>query len=277
MFLKRSIISAAVSVSKNLRNKSISLRAFASSSNLKVHSEAKSVATSELLQSLKSEYEAQKELIKEEAEELEPKQVLENFSTFLKENNWTVEHSENSTLVTLKRRDESLQADISLKFDAVEIFNELYDESITEEEEYDHIEENAQENNENGIKNELGNEIDEEMQIVALPFTVEVRRDSITDKALLFDCVLEGDEAENNIVIENVSVLPTDPAVNPQTSFTAPNFSNLDESLQENFEGFVNELVASEELMGFIKGYSVASEAGMYQKWLKNVRSILKH
>lgn len=273
MFLKRSIISAAVSVSKNLRTKSTVLRAFASSANLKSHSEAKSVATSELLQSLKKEYDTQKELIKEQGEELEPKQVLETFSAFLNENKWTLEHSENSTLVTLKRRDETLQADISLKFDVVEIFNELYNENV--EEEFDPME--AEEQEENGIKDELGNEIDEEVQFVALPFSVEIRRDSIVDKSLLFDCVLEGDEGENNIVIENVSVLPTDPAVNPQTTFTAPNFAQLDENLQENFEAFVNELIASEELMGFMKNYSVASEAGMYQKWLNNARSIIKN
>ena len=275
MFLKRSIknvISIVATKSKN--NNLLVSRAFASTSNLKNSGKSSSSVTSELLRNLKNEYEAQKEMIQEQAEELEPKKVLEGFSGFLKENNWTVEHVENSTLVTLKRRDEALQADVAIKFDLVEVFNELYEEEVEE------FEEDSEEttNEQSGIKNEYENneEIDEEMQFVALPFSLEIKRDSIPEKVLLFDCVLEGDESENGIIIENVAVMPVDTSKLSST-YTSPSYSQLDESLQESFEGFVDDLISSEELMGFVKNYSVASEAGMYQNWLKDVRSILKN
>lgn len=252
-------------INKCNKNSNFGLRSFAFSS-LKHSTENTGSITTELVRNLKSEYEAQKEMIKEQAEELEPKKVLESFSSFLKENNWTLEHSEDSTLVTLKRRDESLQADVLVKFDVAEIFNELYEENV-EEEEFEPSETEA---------NEIENSVDEEMQFVTLPFSLEIKRDSITDKHLLFDCVLEGDESENGIIIENVSVIPSD-STKLDASYSAPNYSQLDESLQENFEEFVDNLIGSEELMGFVKNYSVASEAGLYQKWLKDVRSILKN
>lgn len=253
-------------INKCNKNSNFGLRSFASSS-LKHSTENNGSITTELVRNLKSEYEAQKEMIKDQAEELEPKKVLENFSSFLKENKWTLEHSEDSTLVTLKRRDESLQADVLVKFDVAEIFNELYEDNVEGEEEFESSEAEA---------SEIENSVDEEIQFVTLPFSLEIKRDSITDKHLLFDCVLEGDESENGIIIENVAVIPSD-STKLDTSYSAPNYSQLDESLQENFEKFVDNLIGSEELMGFVKNYSVASEAGLYEKWLKDVRSILKN
>lgn len=273
--LTKSIVSVSKTVATSVVSKcknNFGLRAFASSSSsLKSstdNSTNASSVTSKLLRNLKSEYEAQKEMIKEQAEELEPKKVLENFSNFLKENNWTVEHAEDSTLVTLKRRDESLQADVLVKFDLYEVFNELFEDNVEEEFDSDETTENDE--------IESSEEVDEEVQFVTLPFSLEIKRDSIPDKTLLFDCVLEGDESENGIIIENVSVMPAEGS-KADSSYSAPNYSQLDESLQENFEEFINNLVASEELMGFIKNYSLASEAGLYQKWLKDVRSILKN
>ena len=273
--LTKSIVSVSKTVATSVVCKcknNFGLRAFASSSsslkNSTDNSTGASSVTSKLLRNLKSEYEAQKEMIKEQAEELEPKKVLENFSNFLKENNWTVEHAENSTLVTLKRRDESLQADVLVKFDLYEVFNELFEDNVEEEFDSDETTENDE--------IESSEEVDEEVQFVTLPFSLEIKRDSIPDKTLLFDCVLEGDESENEIIIENVSVMPAEGS-KAGSSYSAPNYSQLDESLQENFEEFINNLVASEELMGFIKNYSLASEAGLYQKWLKDVRSILKN
>lgn len=264
---------AVTSIVVNKCNKSIGIRAFASSSSLKNSADkvnSTTSVTSQLLRNLKSEYEAQKEMVKEQAEELEPRKVLENFSNFFKENNWSIEHAEDSTLVILKRRDELLQADVLLKFDLVEVFNELYEDNV--EEEFD-SEETVEESE---SSTEIENRVDEEMQFVTLPFSLEIKRDSIPEKTLLFDCVLEGDESENGIIIENVAVMPTDTS-KLDKSYSAPNYSQLDETLQENFEEFVDSLVASDELMGFVKNYSVASEAGLYQKWLKDVRSILKN
>jgi hypothetical protein len=264
---------AVTSIVVNKCNKTIGIRAFASSSSLKNSADKVSSTTSvtsQLLRNLKSEYEAQKEMVKEQAEELEPRKVLENFSNFFKENNWSIEHAEDSTLVTLKRRDELLQADVLLKFDLVEVFNELYEDNV--EEEFD-SEETVEESE---SSTEIENRVDEEMQFVTLPFSLEIKRDSIPEKTLLFDCVLEGDESENGIIIENVAVMSTDTS-KLDKSYSAPNYSQLDETLQENFEEFVDSLVASDELMGFVKNYSVASEAGLYQKWLKDVRSILKN
>jgi hypothetical protein len=264
---------AVTSIVVNKCNKSIGIRAFASSSSLKNSADkvnSTTSVTSKLLRNLKSEYEAQKEMVKEQAEELEPRKVLENFSNFFKENNWSIEHAEDSTLVILKRRDELLQADVLLKFDLVEVFNELYEDNV--EEEFD-SEETVEESE---SSTEIENRVDEEMQFVTLPFSLEIKRDSIPEKTLLFDCVLEGDESENGIIIENVAVMSTDTS-KLDKSYSAPNYSQLDETLQENFEEFVDSLVASDELMGFVKNYSVASEAGLYQKWLKDVRSILKN
>ena len=278
MFLNRS--KSFVHVSKNVLSsvankcyKNFGLRTFASSSSslknsTETASNSTSSATSELLRNLKSELESHREMVKDQIEELEPKNVLDSYSNFLKEKNWTVEHVENSTLVTLKRRDESLQADVMVKFDVAEIFNELYD-NAEEDFESDEVVEESE-------ANEIENSVDEEMQFVTLPFSLEIKRDSIADKTLLFECVLEGDESQSGIIIENVAVIPTD-ASKQDTSYSAPNYSQLDENLQESFEAFVDNLVAGEELMGFVKNYSIASEAGLYQQWLKDVRSILKN
>lgn len=276
--LKRCLTSAfnkCITV-KSVKCDSIKLfRCFSSSSSaLKSANSSKSV-TSELLKNLKNELEAQKESIKEQPEEFDPKTVLENFSDFLKENNWTLEHPEGSTLVTLKRRDKNLQADLAIKFDLVEVFNEL---SQSEEDADFEQEQGEYENEINSAKNEdqLSEEVDEISQFYSLPFTLEIKRDSIPDKSLNFDCFINGDEGQNEIVIDNAAIVPLDGRTT-ETVYTSPNYSDLDESLQENFEEFVNELVSGEELMSFMTSYSVATEAGMYQKWLNDVSNILKN
>lgn len=268
MFIKRAIISActAARLGKTNQNKNLILRTFASSPATVSLKNAIVNSSTNLVRALKDEFEAQKEMVADQAEELEPQNVLQKFSNFLRENKWNVDHPYDSTLVTLRRRDEALQAEVTIKFDSVEVFNELYEENSEE------LDEGPIESFKNVAEME---EIDEEMQLVTLPFSIEIHRHTVPEKTLLFDCVLEGDETDNNIVIENVSVMPIDSA-SRDSAYLAPNYSQLDESLQESFEEFVNSLVGSGELMGFIKNYSVASETNMYQYWLNNVRSILK-
>lgn len=231
---------------------------------------------SELSKTLRNELESHKEQIKELPEDFDIKTVLENHSDFLKEHGWTIEHPEGSTLVTLMRRDANLKADIVLKYDLMEVFSELYQQQ--EEEEAMDYEEAEETSREIESKNEeFSEEIDENEQFLSFPFTLEVKRDAITDKFLKFDCFLNGSESENQIVIEDAQVIPRDTDTSPETAYLSPNYSDLDEKLQENFEEFVNELVHSEPLMDFMASYSFASEAKMYKKWLIDVADLVKN
>lgn len=273
MLIKRSIISLLSKQKSTVSIASKGIRAFAST-ELKTQngSKPKSVA-SELLRTLKAEIEAQKNLIKEQPEELEAKNVLKSYDAFLKENKWTVEHAENSTAVTMKRRDEGLQADVAINFDLMEVFNEVVDAEDLEE--FNEEQEEEEEVDQEIETSTEMDEIDEDVDFLALPFSIEIKRDSIPDKSLRFNCVLEGTSDQNEIIIENASIIPSDSTI--QSAYISPSYNQLDADLQESFEGFVNELVGSEELMGFVMNYSIASEASMYQKWMKDVASIIKN
>ena len=284
MFLsavRRSLFSASVSTTKSFLLKALkkdAIRTFATASTKRSNLNP----TKELIKTLESELNDQMETIKEE--EMTPSSVLENFSEFIEQGQWKIEHPKDTLMVTLRRRDEKLQADVAIKFDLLEVYNELYNnpesELMNQEEESEESGRRGYENDQINNSNEKIDEIDE-FDYASLPISVEIKRDSVNGKQLNFECILEGDEEQSDFIIESVSVADNSNAssnVNVNT-YTAPNFSQLDESLQENFQEFLTGMLGSnqEELMAFIKEYSLAQEAGMYQKWLGEVRDILKH
>lgn len=282
MFLsavRRSLISVGVSSTKNFLLKSLkkdAIKTFATVASKRTNSNP----TKELIKTLESEIADQIETIKEE--EMNPSTVLESFSEFLQKGNWKLEHPKDTLMVTLSRRDEKLQANIAVKFDLLQVYGELYDDgsesSLMNEEE----EEGESENYENDQITDSNESIDdvEGLDYVSFPISVEIKRDNVAGKHLSFDCVLEGDDEQAEILIENVSILNTESAnINSNSNaYTSPNFVQLDESLQENFQEFLGNMIGEnqEELMSFVKEYVVAQEAEMYQKWLGQVRDILK-
>ena len=265
----------------------ICTRSFASPA-LKVHSTPKPI-NSKLLRTLNTEIESQKEVYNEQAKELDPQNVIQEFTEFFNENNWKLDHPEGKTQVTLKRRDEVMKADVILKFDLVQVFNELYendaenefDNELQEEEEEDFREE-MKNSSDKEINDEMDMDVDEDLEISALPFTLQIQRDSIPEKILMFECIAEGTEEDSQLIIENVSILPAASATADSLStYTAPNFSQLDEALQEAFEDYVKKLVgetsSSADLFTFMKSYSVAKEAQFYESWLQSVKDLVKN
>ena len=234
----------------------------------------------ELIKSLETELADQIETIKDE--EITPSAVLEAFSEFIEQGKWKIEHAKDTLMVTLRRRDEKLQADIAVKFDLLQVYNEIYNNSESELFDQQEGEEEEGKDYENDqISN--SNESIDEFDYASLPLSIEIKRDSVKGKQLNFECILEGDEEQSELIIENVSVFhnATSNPNNPQPNdnvYNAPNFSQLDESLQENFKEFLTNILpgGQEELMAFMKEYAVAQEAGMYQNWLGEVRDILK-
>ena len=224
--------------------------------------------TKELIKTLEVELADQVETIKEE--EMSPSAVLEAFSDFIEQGEWKLEHPKDTLIVTLRRRDEKLQADVAVKFDMLQVYNELYNNSESEM-----FDEDAAETETDQI--EGSNESIDEFDFTSLPFSVEIKRDSVQGKQLNFECILEGDEEQSELIIENVSIKNDNASANSNV-YDAPNFAQLDESLQENFKEFLVNLIpgGQEELMAFMKEYAVAQEAGMYQNWLGEVRDILK-
>lgn len=232
-------------------------------------------ATKSLLRLLESEISTQIQLNEKLPEGVfNPQVVLEEFDDFLKENNWTLNHSERSNFVTLKRRDENLQADVTVKFDVAIVSNEMYETEEQFEEEQEDLEEDGEEHE---IEASEEKEMDEEDYSVwsAIPFSVEIKRDFIPGRSLVFDCVSEGNESDSTITIENASVVPDTVELAPD-AYHSPNYSQLDEDLREAFDAYVNKLVLNPaDLSAFIKSYSYATEAIRYEEWLKDVKTIV--
>lgn len=289
--IRRSLISAGVSSTKRVLSKSLKKDAIETFATVAAK-RSNSNPTKELIKTLESELAEQIETIKEE--EMNPSTVLESFSEFLEQGNWKIEHAKDTLLVALRRRDEKLKADVAIKFDLLQIYNELYNNSesdLMDQEDGGELEEeggsistrtSSYDNDQITDSNESIDDVDE-FNYLSFPFSVEIKRDSVLGKQLNFECVLEGDEEESNVQIESVSVQSTDStkadSANISNTYTAPNFAQLDESLQENFQEFLSNMLgdSQEELMAFMNKYAVAQEAGMYQKWLGEVRDILKH
>lgn len=243
---------------------------------------------SKLLRTLNTEIESQKEVYNEQAKELDPQNVIQEFTEFFNENNWKLDHPEGKTQVTLKRRDEVMKADVILKFDLVQVFNELYENDAENEFDNELEEEFHEETKDSSgkeiIEDEMDMDIDEDLEISALPFTLQIQRDSIPEKILMFECITEGTEEDSQLIIENVSILPattTTATAGDLSTYTAPNFSQLDEALQEAFEDYVKKLVgetsSSADLFTFMKSYSVAKEAQFYESWLQSVKDLVKN
>lgn len=269
---KRSLISTLTKCINPKHSKNLT-RTFASVSTKPKN---KSI-TSELIKTLKIEISAQENSIKEQPEEFDPKLVIKEHDQFLKSKNWNLCHPEGSTFVTLRRRDADLNADISVKFNLVEVVNEL--SQSEQDEEFDDGEfendDNIESSSKSNKNDSISEEVDEIDQFISIPFTVEIERDSMPEKVLTFECSLNGDKARSDIIIENVSIIPSKPS--ESSIYTSPNYSDLDESLKESFDEFVNSMVHSDDLLTFMMDYSVAVEAGMYQNWLSDVNNILKN
>ena len=57
--------------------------------------------------------------------------------------------------------------------------------------------------------------------------------------------------------------------------YQGPDFSTLDDSLQQAFEDFLNELGVNEEAAAFIEVSSLDKDQQLYMSWLKNAKNIL--
>lgn len=276
MFLsaaRRSLISALSCSSKRIFLNSIkrnTIKSFSSTATSTLK-RSNSNPTKELIKTLETELADQAESIKDE--EISPSNVLDSFSEFIGRGNWKIEHSPDNLMVSLKRRDEKLAADITVKFDLLQVYNNVSE--VSQSEIYDQDEPQMSSTTESESFGEL-----DDYDVVSLPISVEIIRDSVSEKKLNFECILEGDEEESSLVIENISIEPINSSPShPSTIYTSPNFAQLDETLQENFKEFLVNMMGgnSEELLSFIQEYSVAHEALMYQKWLGEVRDVLKH
>ena len=169
----------------------------------------------------------------------------------------------------MRRRDEKLQADVAVKFDMLQVYNELYNNSESEM-----FDEDAAETETDQI--EGSNESIDELISPVCHFQLKLNATASRKAAQLWMHLgrwrrtirthYRKRQYQEWQRLSNANV------------YDAPNFAQLDESLQENFKEFLVNLIpgGQEELMAFMKEYAVAQEAGMYQNWLGEVRDILK-
>ena len=218
---------------------------------------------SRLLRQLTSELTAQETLIKEAGEDMDPAAVLEEFSGFLQNGGWKVNHENGSAVLKISRNDEALQGSVSINVDLNDVmdsaaFNDEMNQETFASEEAE-ASENAEEMEEAG---EFGN-------YSSFPVVVEVNRGG---KTLAFECLAEQSDDSCTLSVENVSLRADSAGAD---AYNGPVYQQLDEDLKEAFDQFVGKIVKPEEMIDFIQIYSQAVESHEYKNWLQSVKTML--
>lgn len=124
-----------------------------------------------------------------------------------------------------------------------------------------------------GAREELRNDEDQDLSEPGFPANVQVHVTRPGKGGLTFSCIAE----EGNLHITDVYYFPKADMAEAKTPeadlarrslYTGPPFGNLDDSLQEIFEGYLEERGVNEQMAVFIPDYIDVKEQSEYIRWL---------
>ncbi|KAK3282277.1 hypothetical protein CYMTET_9977 [Cymbomonas tetramitiformis] len=109
----------------------------------------------------------------------------------------------------------------------------------------------------------------EEQDLSAIYFTVEVNKPD-SKKTLTFECVTNGEGIE----LRAVSLGANEDA-GTEDEYTGPDFHELDEKLQENFDKYLEARGVNPELTAFIVEIASDKEQRLYMNWLDSMNKFI--
>lgn len=186
-----------------------------------------------------------------------PNELDSSYSSFIKENNFEIiENQGTSTVHLVKKKDGEI---IHIFFDVAEITN------IPQEEIEEDFEEDNFENEANALGGYFSNvEVIVEKENQGLIMNLLLHN---TENSFMIDGVLLQDNIQEYIKNNQSSNVPD--------QYDGPSFSDLDESLQTEFENYLADKGVTEELAEFIIAYSEFKEEKEYRNWLSNLTKFL--
>ncbi|KAI3840407.1 hypothetical protein MKX03_037819 [Papaver bracteatum] len=129
-------------------------------------------------------------------------------------------------------------------------------------------EDGEEEDQDNQEANQGGEEVEEEAGSQPVDMVVTVTKK--TGPTLEFDVMVETDEITiNNLAVKNPNVSDEDIA------YEGPEFSSLDEDLQEAFHTYLEVRGIKPSIANFLHDYMVKKEHKEYTAWLKNVKDFI--
>lgn len=112
-------------------------------------------------------------------------------------------------------------------------------------------------------------EEEDQQDLSAVYFTVDVTKPN-SEKTLTFECVTNGESIE----LRAVSLgLTEDPGT--EDEYTGPDFHELDERLQENFDRYLEARGVDQELTAFIVEIASDKEQRLYMNWLDGMNKFI--
>jgi len=98
-----------------------------------------------------------------------------------------------------------------------------------------------------------------------------------TNEGLLAECNAYNDNYEFNYVAfsEDVDNFSNKNSIENNEKYLGPEFSTLDEKLQNTFMEFFESLGINDELINFIEIYGYDKDQRLYQEWLQDVNKFI--
>ncbi|KAK6464318.1 mitochondrial acidic matrix protein [Scheffersomyces coipomensis] len=205
------------------------------------------------------------------------------YEGFLVENKWDLIEKDGQSVIELKKTLEDGKI-IRVFFDIEQITDTPYSEFDGEDGEFDGENGSSAELEENEHDfDQVRSEVDE---LDKLMCNVRVLIENPTsDTGVFFNLILHS--LENSFIIDFVSNQPkaskflqelvyAQGEFSDQLSYQGPRFSDLDESLQTQFETYLSSQGIDDQLAEFIVSYSEVKEEDEYRKWLSDLVTFFK-
>lgn len=94
-------------------------------------------------------------------------------------------------------------------------------------------------------------------------------------QGLIVDCISFNNNLELTSITYSEDVDHLASSLQTTEEYIGPEFSTLDERLQENFIEFIESLGINEELTNFIQVFSYDKDQRLYQKWINDVNRFI--
>ena len=114
------------------------------------------------------------------------------------------------------------------------------------------------------------------MDMDATNFTITVS-DKTKERGIMLYCCTSMSGEGHRYVIGNVRSYSSATERDCTTAYAGPDFEDLDDTVQENFDEFLASVGINDQLCDFIDHSAVDKEQREYIRWLKNVQEVLTH
>ncbi|KAK6205299.1 mitochondrial acidic matrix protein [Scheffersomyces amazonensis] len=208
-----------------------------------------------------------------------PNKLDDIYDAYLKDNKWEIVDNAGQSVVALTKKLDDGKI-ISVYFD----IEQVADTPISDEAEQENFdsEEAASEEDEFDENEQVRNEIDEFDKLMC---NVRIVLENPGSEAGIFiNLILHS--LENSFIIDYVSnhsniaelkhEIESTGEFSDQLSYQGPRFSQLDESIQTQFEAYLSTNGIDDELAEFIVVYSEVKEENEYRSWLSGLVSFFK-